>query len=143
MKTLFLGGTTDNTYRERLTNALLEKGVRPSQIFNPVVEHWDEAARQREDEKKADPNVIMLYYLRANENGDFLSFYSMHEAEMGLYDDPDRTFIVFDNEDMKPRPKKRFRKVYDDLRKRFPSAPIFETMEEAFPWLVLRLKFSE
>lgn len=140
MQTLFLGGTIGNDYRERLTKTLVEQGVRPEQIFNPVVKHWDQTAQQREDEKKADSSVLMLYYLCADEAGNFLSFYSLHEAEMGLYDEPTRTALVFDYEGMVPRATKRLYKVYKDLKVRFPEAPLFESIDDATIWLLAKLK---
>lgn len=140
MKTIFLGGTTGNDYRQRLTAMLALHGVSQDQLFDPVVAHWNEAAQKREDEKKADPSVIMLYYLRADEVGNFLSFYSLHEATMGLYDDPLRTAVVFDYEGMVPRAEKRLRKVARDLSKRFPSAPLFESLEASATWLYMQLQ---
>ncbi len=139
-RTLFLGGTIGNDYRERLTTILTDQGVSLDRIFNPVVEHWDAEAQRLEDEKKADPSVLMLFYLRGEEvSGNFLSFYSLHEAEMGLYDQPCRTIVVFDYEGMVPRAEKRLRKVRADLRKRFPEAPLFESLDEAAAWLLLKL----
>jgi hypothetical protein len=134
-KSVFLGGTTGNDYRERITAALTGQGVHASKIFNPVVEHWDEAARNKEDAMKADPSVLMLFYLTANKggafDGAFLSAYSLQEAIMGLYDHPGRTVLVFDYDGMVPRAAKRLRKSYLDLKARFPTAPIFESLEEA------------
>jgi hypothetical protein len=135
-KVLFLGGTTGNDYREKITTLLLEAGVASRQIYNPVVEHWNEAAQQQEDAMKSDPSVLMLFYLGAHTDGSFLSFYSLHEATMGLYDDPDRTMVVFDYTNMVPRAAKRLKKVYNDLKKRFPEAPLVESVEDAATMLL-------
>lgn len=139
MKTIFLGGTTGNDYRGRLTAMLTQHGVSLDQIFDPVVEHWDDAAQLREDEMKADSSVLMLFYLRADEAGSFLSFYSLHEATMGLYDQPLRTAVVFDYEGMVPKAARRLKKVARDLSKRFPNAPLFESLEASVTWLHLQL----
>jgi hypothetical protein len=108
-------------------------------IFNPVVEHWNKADKAREDAMKVDPSVLLLFYLTSNDDGTFLSFYSLHEATMGLYDHPERTAIVFDYNDMVPRAVDRLRKVCSDLRKRFPDAPLFESLADAENWLISKL----
>ena len=107
-------------------------------LFNPVVEHWSKEIQEKEDQLKADPSVMMLYFLTGNGEGSFLSFYSLHEAEMGLYDEPERTVIVFDYMHVVPRVERRLQKVYYDLRRRFPTAPIFDNIKDAEKWFVER-----
>lgn len=140
LKTVFLGGTTGNDYRERITAELLSSGkVTPDQIFNPVVEHWTDEAKEKEDAMKADPSVLMLFYFAANKDGIFISVYSTSEALMGLYDSPERTIVLFDYTGMVPRAAKRMRKIYGDWKKRFPDAPIFESFEEATAAVIARI----
>lgn len=138
-QTVFLGGTTDKDYRGKFIISLVARGVSRERLFNPVVEHWNKADKAREDAMKADPSVLMLFYLTSNEEGTFLSFYSLHEATMGLYDHPERTAIVFDYDGMVPRAVERLRKVFSDLRKRFPDAPLFESLADAEDWLISKL----
>lgn len=138
MRTVFLGGTIGNDYRERLSTLLVSGGIPVEYIFNPVVPQWDQAAQEREDAMKANPLVIMIYYLGADhaQGGNFLSFYSLHEATMGLYDDPDRTIVVFDYVGMVDRAAKRLRKVHRDLSKRFPDARLYTSVEEAGAFII-------
>lgn len=121
---------------------LSARGVPEPLLFNPIVEHWDEAAQRHEDTMKADPEVMMIYYLgdtqeKSGKDGSpFLSFYSLHEATMSLYDAPERTVVVFETIGLAPRAVKRLLKVYVDLKKRFPEAPIFESLQKVEDWLV-------
>jgi hypothetical protein len=138
--TVFLGGTTGNDFRESITYALVTRGVPKEQIFNPEVELWDEAAQKLEDKMKADPAVLMIYYLTGDKDGVFFSFNSLHQAEMGLYDEPERTVVIVGCDDYLPGAAKTVPKVYNDLKKRFPEAPIFQSLKEAVVWLIDRLK---
>src|SRR3989338_8976470 len=85
---------------------------------------------------KADPSVTMLYMLAdpMTEEGR-LSFYSLLEATMSLYDAPERTAVVFDSTGMPSRSAKANDKACADLKKRFPDRPIFKTLAEAEDWL--------
>lgn len=139
MKMLFLGGTVENDYRPEFVATLHNKGVPKEKIFNPVVEDWNESARQLEDELKADPAVLMLYHLAGNKEGLLLSIYSLFEALTGLYDHPQRTVVVFDYEGLVPEAAIRLRKICSDLRARFPNAPLFESLRETEDWLLARL----
>jgi len=151
-QTIFLGGTCGkNNWRDGLIDRLVARGIPQESLFNPVVLDWNEEAQKREDDLKADPNVKMLYYfshtqnevdkLRSTEESGnyFLSFYSLFEAVTGLYDAPFRTIIVIDQTDIVPRAAKRLLKVANDLRRRFPGAPIFDSLSEAEDWLVADL----
>jgi len=137
MKTVFLGGTCgNNVWRHGFIARLVARGVPAESLFNPVVKDWNEAAQQREDAMKADPAVLQLYMLAdpMTDQGR-LSFYSLLEATMGLYDAPERTIVVFDSTGMPKRSAKSNDKACSDLKKRFPNAPIFGTLAEAEDWL--------
>ena len=141
MNTVFLGGTCGkNTWRDGLIQRLMERGVPKEALFNPVVEHWDEEAQRREDLMKVDQSVFMLYMLAdpMTEEGR-LSFYSLLEATMGLYDEPHRTAVVFDSTRMPSRSAKSNDKACADLKKRFPGAPIFGSLAGAEDWIVQHL----
>ncbi len=93
---------------------------------------------------KNDPNTLCLYYLGdaavPQAPGCFMSFYSLNEATMGLYDAPERTVVVFDTTGLLSGAQNRMMKVYADLRARFPTAPIFTSLAEAETWLVDHLR---
>ena len=147
--TVFLGGTCGkNTWRDDFIERLVARGVPREALFNPVVPDWNAEVQAREDKMKADPSVMLMFYLGDTKDevdmyrgeGDtgnyFLSFYSLHEAEMSLYDAPERTAIVIDPTGIVPRAAKRMQKVCSDLQKRFPGHPIFGSLEEAEDWIV-------
>ena len=82
----------------------------------------------------------MLYYLGdPKEEGNRVSFYSLLEATMALYDAPARTVVVFDATGMPKHAEKATNKAYKDLKKRFPDANIFGTQSEAEDWLAGQL----
>ena len=138
---VFLGGTCgNNDWRDGFIKRVVARGVPRSALFNPVVKNWDKAAQKLEDAMKADLEVTMLFVLAdpMTEEGR-LSFYSLLEATMGLYDAPHRTTVVFDSTGMPSRSAKSNNKAGADLKKRFPAAPIFFSLEEAEDWLVARL----
>src|SRR3989344_3965423 len=136
-KVVFLGGTCGaNQWRKGFIERLVARGIPSERLFDPVVEHWDAAAQQREDAMKADPAVTILYYLGdPGEEGNRLSYYSLLEATMGLYDAPARTAVVFDSTGMPPRITKSNNKACADLKKRFPQAPIFDSLTDAEGWV--------
>ena len=137
-RVVFLGGTCgNNNWRDGLIERLKARGIPAEGLFNPVVKNWEQEAQRREDAMKADPSVTMLYMLAdpMTEEGR-LSFYSLLEATMSLYDAPERTAVVFDSTGMPSRSAKANDKACADLKKRFPDRPIFKTLAEAEDWLV-------
>jgi len=142
---IFLGGTCgNNPWRESLMiPALLEHGVRPEQIFNPVVSHWDETAQANEDAAKANPDYLLLFVLASPDpeasEVTQISGYSLAEAIMALYDAPARTVVLFDTTGMARKTAKGMRKTEQDLRQRFPQAPIFSDYAALIDWIVSRL----
>lgn len=142
---VFLGGTCgDNRWREEIViPALLERGVDPSCLFNPVVKHWDEAAQRREDRAKQ-VAAYQLYVIASPDPGTpevaNVSAYSLVEATMGLYDAPERTVILMDVTGMAKHTAKALLKSVADWRQRFPGAPIFVEYAALVEWLAPRLK---
>lgn len=128
---VFLGGTCgSNHWREEIViPGLLERGVALEQIFNPVVERWDETAQANEDASKASPDHLLLFVLAspdpATPDVTQVSGYSLVEAVMALYDAPSRTIVLFDTTSQARKAAKGMRKAAQDLRLRFPDAPIF------------------
>lgn len=142
---VFLGGTcASNPWREEIViPGLLERGVTPEQIFNPVVPHWDEQAQAREDTAKADPDYLLLFVLAspdpARADVTQISGYSLVEAVMALYDAPKRTVVLFDTTGMAHRTVKGMTKAAQDLQQRFPDAPIFYNYSALIDWLAAHL----
>lgn len=138
---VFLGGTCgNNNWRDGFIQRLTDRGVDPENLFNPVVPNWNEEAQKAEDAAK-ESSQYMLYYLGdPMEPENHVSFYSLAEGIMGLYDSRDRTIVVFDPaEGMPKHAVKAHQKACKDLKKRFPEALIFETLAEAEDWLAENL----
>ncbi len=140
-KQVFLGGTCgSNTWRETIViPGLLERGVSVGQMFNPVVSDWNEQAQAREDEAKRTMEY-MLYVIASPEPGTTdVSAYSLVELLMALYDAPERTVALFDTSGMQNHTAKAIRKSLQDLRARFPEAPIFTEYNALMDWLASQL----
>lgn len=135
---VFLGGTVaKNKWRDGFITRAVERGVSESVLFNPVTDNWDAAFQALEDSVKANAD-LMLFYLGDTQDGSGLSVYSITEATMGLYDDPNRTVVVFDYTGIEGHALKAQTKIEKDLRKRFPQANIFGTLAEAEDFIVNR-----
>ncbi len=48
---------------------------------------------------------------------------------MSLYDDPERTVVIFDLTGVHDHARTVMQKTLQDLRRRFPDAPIFEALD--------------
>jgi hypothetical protein len=137
---VFLGGTCgNNNWRDGLIQRLVERGVSSDALFNPVVSDWNEEAQRREDAAKAGASYMLYFLGDTLQDDNRVSFYSLLEATMGLYDAPARTVVVFDTTGMPKHAEKANAKACKDLKSRFPEAPIFATLAEAEDWLAERL----
>jgi hypothetical protein len=136
-KIIFLGGTCgNNRWRDGFIDRLVWRGLSKESLFNPVVSDWNEEARRRENKIKK-KSAYNLYYLADPQQDDnHTSFYSLGEAIMGGYDNPEHTLIVFDSAGMPEHARKSSNKAYEDLKVRFPNAHIFQKLSEAEDWLV-------
>ena len=122
---IFLGGTAaNNDWRTPFTAALIDAGVHPTAIFNPVVKDWNEAAQAREEAAKANATIHVYYIADPKQEGNPLSAYSMVEATMALYDHIDTAVVVFDTTGMSGHPLKAMDQTRKVLSKRFPNASI-------------------
>ena len=141
MKALvFLGGTAaNNPWREQLTTNLIRRGISPHVLFNPVVPDWNEEAQAREETAKADATHHVYYIADPMQPDNPLSAYSMVEATMALYDQPNTAVVVFDTVGMEGHPLKAMKQCAKVLRRRFPEANIFTSREEAEDWLLGQL----
>ena len=138
---IFLGGTCGNNHwrEDVVIPGLLEQGVAPERIFNPVVTHWNKAAQAREDAVKQAPDSLLLFVIASPEPGTLtanVSAYSLIEAVMSLYDAPERSVVVVDLAWMPTHTAKALSKGVQDLQARFPHAPIFLEYDDAIDWLV-------
>ena len=135
-KLVFLGGTCgNNTWRDGLIERLIGRGVPTETLFNPVVADWNQEAQQREDEAKKNATFNLFYLGDPQQAENRVSFYSLLEATMGLYDAPTRTIVVFDTSGMPKPAEKSNIKACQDLQKRFSGALIFGTLAEDEDWL--------
>jgi len=145
-KLVFLGGTCGkNNWRKPLIDKLVSRGVSADCLFNPVVDDWNEAAREAEERAKENASHMLFYIANPYLEGSTLSAYSMVEATMSLYDSMGfdtlpSTIVVFDSTDIEGHSLKAFNQVEKVLRKRFPNAMIFGSLEEATDKLVDLLK---
>ena len=140
MVTLFLGGTCGNhPWRRDLIDWAKESGLETTGWFDPFVSDWSEQIQAAEDLAKQQAEVLLFYLASSDLNNPEgqVPAYSLVEATMALYDDPERTVIVFDDHHLKGHPARVLKKVGSELRSRFPEAVILSSMVE----LKHRLKF--
>jgi hypothetical protein len=144
MKQVFLGGTCgSNNWREEIViPALLKRGIPPETLFNPVVEHWTDEARRKEDEVKATADYMLYVIASPDPTGSTanVSAYSLVELVMSLYDSPERTVALFDTTGMPKHTTKGINKTVQNLRQRFPHAAIFTDYDALIEWLADRLE---
>lgn len=90
--TLFLGGTVGKSnWREDLIPLLEHEKLN---YFNPVVEDWDDAAREREYEVKNSPLTVEVYVITKDMKGVF----SIAEAVDASNKKPDYTIFMIDRD---------------------------------------------
>lgn len=139
-KLVFLGGTVGkNLWRDQFIQDLVARGVNPAQLFNPVVEDWNEEVQKREEEAKKNASHLVFFLGTPKLDGIPLSTYSMLEATMALYDRPKETVVVFDPAGIEGHSLKAYKQSEKVLRARFPKANIFSTLVEATNWLAKEL----
>lgn len=139
-KPVFLGGTCGhNPWREALIAQLVERGVPADCLFNPVTANWNEETQRLEDRIKSNASFMLYYLGDPLQDDNRVSYYSLLEATMGLYDDPGRTVVVLDATGMPKHAEKATQKAYADLKLRFPDAAIFGTLPDAVEWLATQL----
>lgn len=145
-KSIFLGGTCgSNRWREDIViPGLLERGVAPEQIFNPVVEHWDEQAQAREDAAKADPANLLLWVLASPDPNVLeniaLSAYSMVETTISAFVAPERSLVLIDATGMAKRTAKSLNKAAQDWHQVAPGMPIYRDYALLLDDLAARLR---
>lgn len=138
---VFLGGTAGNNHwrEERVIPELLARGISEKALFNPIVSDWNEEAQAKEDEVKRTADYMLFVISNPLTPGNEVSAYSLVEAVMALYDDPNRTVVALDTTGMSPHVTRAMVKAFKDLRRRFPGAPIFDSLDEAINWLARHL----
>lgn len=137
---IFLGGTVANAnWRPSFIADLVAAGVSEDSLYNPVVPDWTPECQAAEDQAKSQARYNLFYICDPKQEGNPVSIYSLVEATMGLYDQPSTIVVVFDNTGYSGHALKSLTKSEKDLRKRFPTASIFSTREEAVNYFVKRL----
>lgn len=136
---VFLGGTCgNNKWRDGFIARMTARGYPRSWFWNPIVKVWDAEAQRREDAKKRSADVIFFYIGDPQQPGNPQSFYSWLEALMAQYDS-ERCVAVFDLKGLKGHALKTAQKALQDLRGRFPYAPIFTQLSDGEDWLARNL----
>ena len=139
-KLVFLGGTVgNNDWRERLINELKDT-IDTSSLSNPVVKDWNEAAQKAEELAKKNATHFLFYLGDPKQDGLSISGYSLVEATMALYDNPESTVVIFDEDDFSGHSLKAMKQTQKVLRSRFPKANILDSKDEVVKWLVSELK---
>jgi len=143
-KQVFLGGTCGNNKwrKEKFIPELMKKGVSSDKFFDPVVADWTPACMAAEDEAKKESQYMLYYISDPKQEGNTLSAYSLVEAIMGLYDDPDRTVVVIDTTYLpeKHHSMKALSKTLKDLKTRFPKGMILDDLDAVIDWFGKKLK---
>lgn len=136
---IFLGGTVgNNPWRAGFVAELFQRGLkyRDDLFFNPVVKDWNAEAQANEERVKKAPNTTFLFYLTDTmQEGNPISAYSLVEATMALYDQPFRTVVVFDFDNLDDHPLKAMKQSMRVLKERFPAGRI-AGREEAILWIL-------
>jgi hypothetical protein len=134
---VFLGGTCGNSqWRETFTDELVDGGIPKAKIFNPVVADWTEECQTREDEAKRTAKFVLFNITDPEEKGNPISAYSIVEAVMGMYDNPERTLVVFDTGAFSNHALRSIQKTEKDLKSRFPSGRIFSDLSDCAEFII-------
>jgi hypothetical protein len=141
MKKVFLGGTAGNNHwRDVFISSLLKDGIKEEQILSFQAKTWTNELQNKEERAKKIADYFFFYLGSPKQKGKIFSNYSMVEAVMALYDHLAKTVVVLDFAGMKNDQKKVLVQLVHILKKRFPKARIFSSLEEANAWLLLKLK---
>lgn len=163
MKTVFLGGTTaGTTWRERLTELLLDRGVAETAIFNPHKPKgsgWGDDDVRAEQTCKNNKQTIILMHLcpavpdiqRYPEGSDLRAMMEQMLGpttmfEIGKYSvlAPERTVFVFDDKLFSNRRSAKVIRIIEDditttLTELGTRPHIYKTMEAAADWIAPQL----
>ena len=133
---LFLGGTVGNSnWRGAFTQRLIAAGVSADRIYNPAVPDWTPAFQAAEDAAKREAEFNLFYLCATGQAENPLPAYSLVEAVMHLYDQTEKTIVVFDLQGLDGHLLKALQKSEKDLRARFPQGHIYRSADEALAFL--------
>ena len=136
---IFLGGTAArNDWRRSFVARLVERGVPRESFFDPVVKNWDEAARAREEEAKASADLLVFFLGDPKDPGIPVSAFALVEAALSICNEPGRTLIVFDLEEVEDHARKVLEQSEKLFRQQDPSVPIFRDVRQAEEWIAGR-----
>jgi len=136
---VFLGGTSGrNPWRKAFIERLAARGIPKSGLFDPVVDDWNDAAREREERAKEDAGVLLYYLGDPGEPGMHVSAFALVEATLGVCREPERSMVVFDCGSVTGHARKVYEQSAKLLRANAPTALIFDRLSDAEDALVRR-----
>jgi hypothetical protein len=156
---MLLGTTKGTTWRARLIDELVSRGVDPSRIINPHLPGGGWTAEHAEAERlaKADPSVMLVIYVTpavidqskydaatAADLAERVGPMTMFEAGLYAGTQPDRTAVLFDIEAFAEgkRPRKVLSYIRDEIRSLTsdPTAsPYMASWEQLVDWVAEEL----
>jgi len=135
---IFLGGTFGrNQWRATFVAEAVARGVDNKYLYNPADHTWTTSTPERkraDDEAKKFATVILYYLTDPKRDGDPVSADCLVEATMALYDDPQRTIVVFDVGTMSGCALRHMNISQARLRERFPNGKIW-SRDQTLDWL--------
>jgi len=137
---VFLGGTSgSNPWRLGLIERLAARGIDRDVFFNPVVEDWNDEARQREEEAKAAADLLVFHLGNPQQPGNPIGAFSLVEATVAVCDTPERALLIFDLESVEGHARRVLEETRKLLRARGSPAVLCESLGEAEEYLARRL----
>jgi hypothetical protein len=136
---VFLGGTSgQNTWRKGLLERLASRGVDTTIFFDPVVDDWNEEARQREEEAKANADIQVFHLGNPKQPGNPIGAFSLVEATLAVCDQPEKALLIFDLESVEGHARRILEETEGLLRARDSGAVLCRSLAEAEDWLAER-----
>lgn len=130
---IFLGGTTDSKYKDWRKEYIIKLKTE-YELFNPVVDEWNEEAKEREDIVKETADIL-LFYICGN------SLYSIAELVDCSNKCPERTVVVFDKEEMLKDNTIHWKNVIAIMELvTLNKAIVFENKKDSIDYLMKRVK---
>jgi len=135
---IFLGGTCgNNDWRNRLFTDLNRAQVSTDNLYNPVVPDWTSVAQASEEKAKASAEYCVFYIANPRLDGVNISAFSMVEATMALYDSPDTTVVVFDEDGIEGHVLKAMQRTRQVLQARFPTVEFLSSYQALVDYLIV------
>ncbi len=107
------------------------RGVPEQVFFDPVVDDWNDEAREREERAKAEADLLVFYAGDPRESGLPLSAFTLVEATLAVCRDPHRTLVVFDLDAVQGHARKVYAQTLELLCALESDAVILEDLRQA------------